>query len=29
MILAVYDSHRVRGPVELPLKNREHPLTRL
>jgi predicted dehydrogenase len=29
MILAVYESNRVRGPVELPLKNREHPLTRL
>ncbi|HTK77193.1 MAG TPA: hypothetical protein VL371_18140, partial [Gemmataceae bacterium] len=27
MILAVYESHRVRGPVGLPLKNREHPLT--
>jgi predicted dehydrogenase len=29
MILAVYESHRVKGPVELPLKNREHPLTML
>ena len=29
MILAVYESHRVHGPVELPLKNRDHPLTRL
>ncbi len=29
MILAVYESHRVKGPVDLPLKNREHPLTRL
>jgi predicted dehydrogenase len=29
MILAVYESHRVKGPVELPLKNREHPLDRL
>ena len=29
MILAVYESHRVRGPVELPLKNREHPLGRV
>lgn len=27
MILAAYESHRVRGPVELPLKNRQHPLT--
>jgi predicted dehydrogenase len=26
MILAVYESHRLRGPVELPLKNRQHPL---
>ena len=29
MILAVYESHRTRGPVELPLKNRQHPLTML
>jgi hypothetical protein len=29
MILAVYESHRQRGPVELPLKNRDHPLARL
>jgi predicted dehydrogenase len=29
MILAIYESHRVRGPVELPLKNRRHPLTML
>ncbi|HXG11508.1 MAG TPA: Gfo/Idh/MocA family oxidoreductase [Gemmataceae bacterium] len=29
MILAVYESHRVKGPVELPLKNRQHPLTML
>ncbi len=29
MILAVYESHRVKGPVELPLKNRRHPLTML
>jgi predicted dehydrogenase len=29
MILAVYESHRVKGPVELPLSNREHPLTML
>ena len=27
MILAAYESHRLRGPVELPLKNRQHPLT--
>lgn len=27
MILAVYESHRVGGVVELPLKNRKHPLT--
>ena len=29
MILAVYESHRLNAPVELPLKNREHPLTML
>jgi predicted dehydrogenase len=29
MILAVYESHRLKGPVELPLKNREHPLAML
>jgi predicted dehydrogenase len=29
MILAVYESHRVKGTVELPLKNRKHPLTLL
>jgi predicted dehydrogenase len=29
MILAVYESHRVKGPVELPLKERRHPLTML
>ena len=29
MILAVYESHRVKGPAELPLKNRKHPLTML
>jgi predicted dehydrogenase len=29
MILAVYESHRVKGPVEIPLKNRRHPLTML
>jgi predicted dehydrogenase len=27
MILAVYESHRLKGPVELPLTNRKHPLT--
>lgn len=26
MILAVYESHRLNAPVELPLKNRRHPL---
>ncbi len=26
MILAVYESHRLKGAVELPLKNRQHPL---
>jgi hypothetical protein len=26
MILAVYESHRLNGPAELPLKNRQHPL---
>jgi predicted dehydrogenase len=26
MILAVYESHRLERPVELPLKNRKHPL---
>jgi predicted dehydrogenase len=26
MIMAVYESHRVKGPVSLPLKNRDHPL---
>jgi predicted dehydrogenase len=29
MILAVYESHRLKGPVPLPLKNRQHPLTML
>lgn len=29
MILAVYESHRQKGPVPFPLKNREHPLTNL
>lgn len=29
MILATYESHRAKGPVELPLKNRQHPLTAL
>jgi predicted dehydrogenase len=29
MILAVYESQRVRGPVDFPLKNRRHPLTML
>lgn len=26
MILAVYESHRIHGPAELPIKNRGHPL---
>jgi len=26
MVLAVYESHRLKAPVELPLKNRQHPL---
>jgi predicted dehydrogenase len=29
MILAVYESHRLRGVAELPLRNRRHPLTML
>jgi len=29
MILAVYESHRLRMPVDLPLENRKHPLTLL
>ena len=29
MILAVYESHRTRGPVELPLRIRQHPLSLL
>jgi predicted dehydrogenase len=29
MILAVYEAHRAKGPVEIPLKNRRHPLTML
>ena len=29
MILAAYESHRLGGPVELPLKNRLHPLALL
>ncbi|GIW79766.1 MAG: hypothetical protein KatS3mg105_1573 [Gemmatales bacterium] len=29
MILAVYESHRRKGPVDLPLMNRKHPLTLL
>lgn len=27
MILAVYESHRLNGPVSLPLRNRKHPLS--
>jgi predicted dehydrogenase len=29
MIMAIYESQRVRGPVELPLRNRRNPLTML
>ena len=29
MILAVFESQRVGGPVRLPLRNRRHPLTML
>jgi predicted dehydrogenase len=29
MILAVYESHRLGAPVELPMKNRKHPLSML
>jgi predicted dehydrogenase len=29
MILAVYESHRLKGAVPLPLQNRRHPLTLL
>ena len=29
MILAVYESFRVHGPVDLPLKNRQHPLGKI
>jgi len=29
MILAIYESHRLNVPVELPLKNRKHPLNML
>jgi predicted dehydrogenase len=29
MILAVYESHRLKGPVTLPLRSRVHPLTLL
>ena len=29
MILGVYESHRFNRPVELPLKNRQHPLARM
>jgi len=29
MILAVYESHRLNAPVELPLKSRRHPLSML
>jgi hypothetical protein len=29
MILAVYESHRLRATVEMPVKNRRHALTML
>ena len=29
MILGVYESHRQKGPIEFPLKNRRHPLSLL
>jgi len=29
MILAIYESHRLGAPIELPLKNRRHPLSML
>jgi predicted dehydrogenase len=29
MIMAIYESHRLNAPVELPLKNRKHPLNML
>jgi hypothetical protein len=29
MILAIYESHRLNALVELPLKNRRHPLSML
>ena len=29
MILAIYESHRLNARVELPLKNRKHPLSML
>ena len=29
MILAVYESHRIKGVADIPLKNRQHPLTML
>jgi hypothetical protein len=29
MILAVYESHRLKGPVDFPLRNRRHPLSML
>jgi hypothetical protein len=27
MIMAVYESQRLRGPVDFPVKNRRHPLS--
>lgn len=29
MIMSIFESHRVKGPVALPLKGRDHPLTKL
>ncbi|RMG40621.1 MAG: gfo/Idh/MocA family oxidoreductase [Planctomycetota bacterium] len=29
MVMAVFESHRVGGPVRMPLQQREHPLTKL
>ena len=29
MIVAVFESHRQRGPVDVPLKNRDNPLAML
>ena len=29
MIMSIFESHRAQGPVAMPLKDREHPLTKL